>query len=331
MKPLYLDEELAADDGAGEAVPRHPARLEDLLRLGRRPLRQRLVPRHRHRDGVPRAGAQGPSPRSRRSRRSSPPTRASPCRASTSGPRRRATSARRRASIRDVNFLVYHSGYDIGDTQRAYRGDARARSDTNTVDGLIKSLRENHWDASRFRKKGKRFGNVPNVYAELGLGLAQRDGRPRPGRPPARQADHARRAEADRLGHRQPLVRLARRPRSSPCAASSSPSAARSSTACPTGSRATSRTRPARRRAPSARSATASSAATPPAPTASTPTPAAARSPATTSRSCASDGYLRGEPGSERESAPLASHVAPGAAHPPRGHERRCAESQWSP
>ena len=70
--------------------------------------------------------------------------------------------------FRDVNFLVYHSGYDIGDTQRPYRGDAAARSDTNTVDGLIKSLRENNYDASHFRKKGKRFGNVPNVYAELG-------------------------------------------------------------------------------------------------------------------------------------------------------------------
>jgi predicted TIM-barrel fold metal-dependent hydrolase len=69
---------------------------------------------------------------------------------------------------RDVNFIVYHSGYDTGDRQRAYRGDEQARSDTNTVDGLIKSLRENNYDATKFRKKGKRFGNVPNVYAELG-------------------------------------------------------------------------------------------------------------------------------------------------------------------
>ena len=68
----------------------------------------------------------------------------------------------------DVSFLVYHSGYDIGDTQRPYRGDAAARSNTNTVDGLIKSLRENRWDASRFVEPGKKFGNVPNVYAELG-------------------------------------------------------------------------------------------------------------------------------------------------------------------
>jgi hypothetical protein len=67
-----------------------------------------------------------------------------------------------------VRFLVYHSGYDIGDRQVPYRGDEQARSDTNTVDALIKSLRENNYDATKFRKKGKRFGNVPNVYAELG-------------------------------------------------------------------------------------------------------------------------------------------------------------------
>lgn len=67
-----------------------------------------------------------------------------------------------------VNIVVYHSGYDIGDTQGPYAGDDKARSDSNTVDGLIKSLRENNWDASRFVKKGHKFGNVPNVWAELG-------------------------------------------------------------------------------------------------------------------------------------------------------------------
>jgi predicted TIM-barrel fold metal-dependent hydrolase len=67
-----------------------------------------------------------------------------------------------------VTILVYHSGYDIGDTQKPYRGDANARSDTNTVDGLVKSLREVNYDASHFKEKGKKFGNVPNVYAELG-------------------------------------------------------------------------------------------------------------------------------------------------------------------
>ncbi|MFL5840500.1 MAG: amidohydrolase family protein [Thermoleophilaceae bacterium] len=67
-----------------------------------------------------------------------------------------------------VRFLIYHSGYDIGDTQTAYRGDAKANSSTNTVDGLIKSLREHQYDAPRFVEKGKKFGNVPNVWAELG-------------------------------------------------------------------------------------------------------------------------------------------------------------------
>jgi uncharacterized protein len=68
----------------------------------------------------------------------------------------------------EVKFLVYHSGYDTGDTQRPYRGDAAANSSSNTVDGLIKSLRENNYDASHFKKPGHAFGNVPNVYAELG-------------------------------------------------------------------------------------------------------------------------------------------------------------------
>ncbi len=67
-----------------------------------------------------------------------------------------------------VNFVIYHSGYDSGDEQRAYRGDAAADSSTHTVDGLIKSLRENNYDASRFKKRGEAFGNVPNVWAELG-------------------------------------------------------------------------------------------------------------------------------------------------------------------
>jgi hypothetical protein len=67
-----------------------------------------------------------------------------------------------------VRFLVYHSGYDIGDTQRAYAGDAKATSSANKVDALVKSLRENDYDATKFVKRGKKFGNVPNVWAELG-------------------------------------------------------------------------------------------------------------------------------------------------------------------
>jgi hypothetical protein len=69
---------------------------------------------------------------------------------------------------RDVRFVIYHSGHDTGDVQTAYPGDAVASSSTHKVDALVKSLRENHWDASRFREKGQAFGNVPNVWAELG-------------------------------------------------------------------------------------------------------------------------------------------------------------------
>jgi predicted TIM-barrel fold metal-dependent hydrolase len=68
----------------------------------------------------------------------------------------------------DVNIIVYHSGYDTGDEQKAYRGDEKANSRTTTVDGFIKALRETKYDAPRFRKNGEKFGNVPNVYAELG-------------------------------------------------------------------------------------------------------------------------------------------------------------------
>jgi hypothetical protein len=71
-------------------------------------------------------------------------------------------------AFRDIKFLIYHSGHDIGDHQEKYAGDDRARSDSNKVDALIKSLRENDYDATKFKKKGEKFGNVPNVYAELG-------------------------------------------------------------------------------------------------------------------------------------------------------------------
>ncbi|GAC1418253.1 MAG: hypothetical protein NVSMB57_12990 [Actinomycetota bacterium] len=66
----------------------------------------------------------------------------------------------------DVNFIVYHSGYD-GEKVGAYPGDAKVNSADRTVDSFIKSLRENNWDATRFAGSNG-FGNVPNVYAEIG-------------------------------------------------------------------------------------------------------------------------------------------------------------------
>jgi predicted TIM-barrel fold metal-dependent hydrolase len=74
----------------------------------------------------------------------------------------------------DVTIIVYHSGYDNTDAdgsldeQKPYAGDENVKSDTRSVDALIKSLRENNWSAERFVEPGKKFGNVPNVYAELG-------------------------------------------------------------------------------------------------------------------------------------------------------------------
>jgi len=67
----------------------------------------------------------------------------------------------------DVGFIVYHSGYDT-ETQTAYPGDDKVNAADRGVDSLIKSLRENAWDASHFVAPGKTFGNVPNVYAEIG-------------------------------------------------------------------------------------------------------------------------------------------------------------------
>jgi len=67
----------------------------------------------------------------------------------------------------DVTVVVYHSGYD-GETVGPYPGDDKVNSADRTVDSLIKSLRENGLDATRFVLPGLEHGNSPNVYAELG-------------------------------------------------------------------------------------------------------------------------------------------------------------------
>jgi predicted TIM-barrel fold metal-dependent hydrolase len=77
----------------------------------------------------------------------------------------------------DVRLMIYHSGYDIFNVdgqflqdrpEQPYAGDENVDSSARTVDSFIKSLRENQWDASRFIEPGQKFGNVPNVWAELG-------------------------------------------------------------------------------------------------------------------------------------------------------------------
>ena len=67
----------------------------------------------------------------------------------------------------DVRFLIYHSGC-VAEPVRPYPGDDRADSAALGIDGLIKSLRENHWDADSFVPRGLEHGNSPNVFAELG-------------------------------------------------------------------------------------------------------------------------------------------------------------------
>jgi hypothetical protein len=67
----------------------------------------------------------------------------------------------------DVTFFVYHSGFD-GEHMGPYPGDDAVNSSNRSVDALIKSLRENAVDATRFVPPGLEHGNSPNVYAELG-------------------------------------------------------------------------------------------------------------------------------------------------------------------
>jgi predicted TIM-barrel fold metal-dependent hydrolase len=59
-----------------------------------------------------------------------------------------------------VRFIIYHSGYDSGDTQGPY--DPTTPDTVNKVDAFITSLRNAGVDA---KSNG---GNSPNVWAELG-------------------------------------------------------------------------------------------------------------------------------------------------------------------
>ena len=225
-------------------VPQHPARLEDLLRVGRRPERQRLVPRLRHRPRVPRAGQERVSEQGA----GGPAGGRQPqgLRAAGLRPARRG-AARRRAGGEAEPRRATSSSTTRATTPATRSGPTAATprrdSDSNTVDALIKSLRENNYDATQLRPEGPALRQRAQRLRRARLGVAQRHARPRPGRPPARQAHQPRRARSGSAGAPTASGTARRRPRSSRCGASSSPSAARSCTACPTGSRATSRTR----------------------------------------------------------------------------------------
>ncbi len=134
----------------------------------------------------------------------------------------------------DMNFVVYHSGYDGEDAAavpggrrrelcRPWRELASSRRCARTAGTLHASV-----------PAGLEHGNVPNVYAEIGSMWRERDARPRPGRAPAGQADHPRGSPAGLLGHRQPVVRLAAVGDRGPARPSGCRTRPGSSTTCPT-------------------------------------------------------------------------------------------------
>jgi uncharacterized protein len=70
----------------------------------------------------------------------------------------------------DIDFVIYHSGFDGFDREAGgpYPGDDLVDSSQRSTNSLIKSLRENGWDASQFVPPGLEHGNVPNVWGEVG-------------------------------------------------------------------------------------------------------------------------------------------------------------------
>ena len=242
-----------------ETYQRHPRRLEDLLRLGRRALRVGLVARLRLRHGVP---------RERRARSATKYPEIPPVVATHKGfalpglrPARRRAARRRpgRQGQPGRAFMIYHSGYDIFEYDGVPVGGdrrARTRATTRSTRRTARSTRSSSRCArtsgtprssSSPARRSATCRTCGPSSARSGASTMQR---PQRGRAPARQADHPRRAQAHRVGHRQPLVRLAAAARSSRCAGCSSPTRPRSSTTCRTASTATSRTRRSRRRRP---------------------------------------------------------------------------------
>jgi uncharacterized protein len=70
----------------------------------------------------------------------------------------------------DIDFVIYHSGFDgwNRETDGYYPGDDNWDAAERSTNSLIKSLRENQWDASQFIRPGLAHGNVPNVWGEIG-------------------------------------------------------------------------------------------------------------------------------------------------------------------
>ena len=96
----------------------------------------------------------------------------------------------------DMNFIIYHSGYEAGSAEGPFDPDRAERG----VDTLIKSVLDNDIGPERQRLRRARQH------------LALRDARSDHRRPPARQAAQARRPGQRALGHGFDLVRLAAGP-----------------------------------------------------------------------------------------------------------------------
>ena len=238
--------------------------------------------------------------------RSSPCTRGSHSRDSTSAVRRLATSDPLRRKHPEVKFIIYHSGYD-GERQHPYAGDDKVNSADRGVDTFVKSLRENGVDATSHIPPGLRTAT-------------RRTSMQRPGSVWRSVMRNTRDAShylgkmikyvgpvTHLLGNGQPVVRIAAvRDRCLPFVRVLAEGEGALQPAlrdgrrrwdpranCPDGRNyappiRTSRTgRPTAGPIPSVRSATGSSVATPPSSTRSTPTPRSTRSGATTCRRCA--------------------------------------------
>ena len=268
----------------------------------------------------------------RRSRRWSPRTGLRAARLRPARAPRRATSGRPRKANPGVRFIVYHSGYDIGDTQEPYRGDANGRLEHEhgrraDQEPAREQLRRDAVHRRRARRSatcptsgpssarcGASVMNDPDQAAHLLGKLITYVG------------PEADRWGTDSLWYGSPQAEIVG---AAPVRVHRA--RARSCTACRTGSRATSRTRRAGADARSARSATGSSAATRRAAYEIDPDAAPQRDrTATTVNELRDDGYLRGVGHADarrRRWRPTAARPA----HPPRGDRSRCVERPWSP
>ena len=164
-----------ADVEARRALQGHPRGLEDLLRLGGRPVCVGLAAGLRLRDGVPqeRQGDQrqvSGDPAGGRDPQGLRPSRLRPAR--RGAPRRRTRSqGESRGALHDLPLGLRHLRERRAGGRPGRRAVPRRRQGglvNRSVNAFIKSLRENDYDASRFVDPGKTFGNVPNVWAELG-------------------------------------------------------------------------------------------------------------------------------------------------------------------